>query len=153
KLHAAGPNSNVGKPLNIKRAPIGLGAVNAEATADKAQPRRDRRVAAAPVAVAQLNETAQAKVEAATAPVSEVRATELPDLELLSVSLLDGGSDEELIGPKFRVMIRNNTMVAVTDEFAVTLSAANDDRLTDDLPWNTKWVQGIEAGKTLAVDI
>jgi len=81
------------------------------------------------------------------------QAAALPDLELLGVSLLDGGSDEELIGPKYRVMIRNSGTVAVSDEFTVTLSAANSDQLAEDLPFNSKVVRGIEAGQTLAVDI
>jgi hypothetical protein len=88
-----------------------------------------------------------------TAEEPAPQAAALPDLELLGVSLLDGGSDEELIGPKYRVMIRNNGKVAVSDEFTVTLSAANSDQLAEDLPFNSKVIRGIEAGQTLAVDI
>jgi len=105
---------------------------------------------AAAVAEAKI-ETTAAAVEPTTdtAPAKVAQA----DLELVGVTQLDVGDAEDLIGPKYRVTIRNNTAVAVTDQFEVTLLASNDDQLSDDLPWNSKWVRGIEAGQTLAVDI
>lgn len=74
------------------------------------------------------------------------------DLELVGLQLVDDGSRDEQIGPRYRVWVRNNGPVLHT-EFKVTILAANGDEPKPELPNVSGRVSTIEAGQTIAVDL
>jgi len=76
-----------------------------------------------------------------------------PDLELLGVTLLEEANEQELVGPRYRVAVRNSSETPVSQEFAVTLLAGNSDQLSPELPQNSKWVPGLAAGEAINVDV
>jgi len=74
------------------------------------------------------------------------------DLELVGLQLVDDGSRDEQIGPRYRVWVRNNGPVLHT-EFKVTILAANGEEPKPELPNVSGRVSTIEAGQTIAVDL
>ena len=75
------------------------------------------------------------------------------DLQLLAVRFVDPGHPEEKIGPRYRVWFRNNSNQPIEKPFNVMAFAANDDKLTADLPRSGVRVQSIAAGDTQSVDV
>lgn len=81
-----------------------------------------------------------------------IEATEA-DLQLVAVRFVDPGHPEEKLGPRYRVWFRNNSTQPIATPFNVMLFAANDDRVTDDLPQAGVRVSTIEADTMQSVDI
>jgi hypothetical protein len=75
------------------------------------------------------------------------------DLQLLAVRFVDPGHPEEKLGPRYRVWFRNNSHQPLAQPFNVMLFAANDNRLTADLPQAGVRVTSIEAGDIQSADI
>ncbi|MDP1799262.1 MAG: hypothetical protein Q8K78_17335, partial [Planctomycetaceae bacterium] len=75
------------------------------------------------------------------------------DLELLAVRFIDPGHQEENLGPRYRVWLRNNSAAAIGAPFNVTLVAANGPQLAGELPQAGTTVPSIDANATVPVDI
>jgi hypothetical protein len=84
---------------------------------------------------------------------SVVVAPQQYDLQLLAVRFVDGGHPEQRIGPRYRVWFRNSSQQDLTTGFNVSIIAAQDDRLNDQLPQAGVRVEVIAAGETQAVDL
>jgi hypothetical protein len=75
------------------------------------------------------------------------------DLELVAIRFVDNGNAEKNLGPRYRVLIRNNGKQAVDHPFNVAVVTGAAAEQTDPIPRAGKRVPGIDAGQTLAVDI
>ncbi len=75
------------------------------------------------------------------------------DLELLAVRFVDPGHQEENLGPRYRVWIRNNSPAAIGAPFNVALVAANGPQLAGELPQAGTTVPSMDANSTIPVDI
>lgn len=86
------------------------------------------------------------------APQVNVAANAI-DVQLLAVRFVDNGQPEQNFGPRYRVWVRNNSAVPVTQPFQVTLVASNTPASGPDLPWAGVMVPSIDAGAVVPVDI
>ena len=75
------------------------------------------------------------------------------DLELVAVRFVDNGDAEKNIGPRYRVLIRNDGNQAVDHPFNVAILTGTDEAQAKGTPRAGKRIPGIDAGQTLAVDI
>jgi hypothetical protein len=75
------------------------------------------------------------------------------DLELVAIRFVDNGNAEKNIGPRYRVLIRNNGNQAVDHPFNVAAMVGAAEEANERTPRAGKRVPGIDAGQTLAVDI
>jgi hypothetical protein len=78
---------------------------------------------------------------------------EADDLQLVAVRFVDPGHPDEKLGPRYRVWFRNNSATNINRPFDVMLFAANDERLTAELPRAGVRVAAIAAGAVQSVDI
>jgi len=87
----------------------------------------------------------------------EVQAEKVPadttDLQLLAIRFVDPGHPDEKLGPRYRVWFRNNGNQDIDQPFDVFLFAANDEKLSKDLPQSGVRVGRIAAGEAQCVDI
>jgi len=74
------------------------------------------------------------------------------DLQLLAVRFVDGGHPEKKLGPRYRMFLRNNGK-SLDRTFHVMAMVAKGNTPSSDLPRGGAKVEGLEAGKTLAVDV
>jgi hypothetical protein len=75
------------------------------------------------------------------------------DLELVGLQLVDEGSVEEQIGPRYRIWTHNNGSTAIHTEFKVAILAADGDQPKPESPQVAGRVSAIEAGQTLAIEL
>ena len=75
------------------------------------------------------------------------------DLELVAVRFVDNGNAEKNIGPRYRVIIRNNGKQAVDHPFNVAAVLGAAEETQERTPRAGKRVKGIDAGQTMAIDI
>jgi hypothetical protein len=75
------------------------------------------------------------------------------DLELVAIRFVDNGNAEKNIGPRYRVLIRNNGKQAIDHPFNVAAVLGAAEESSERTPRAGKRVPGIDAGQTLAVDI
>jgi hypothetical protein len=75
------------------------------------------------------------------------------DLELVAIRFVDNGNAEKNIGPRYRVLVRNNGKQAVDHPFNVAAVLGAAEEANEPTPRAGKRVPGIDAGQTLAVDI
>ena len=75
------------------------------------------------------------------------------DLELVAIRFVDNGNAEKNIGPRYRVIIRNNGTQPVDHPFNVAAIVGPGSSENEKTPRAGKRVPGIDAGQTLAVDI
>lgn len=75
------------------------------------------------------------------------------DLELIAIRFVDNGNVEKNIGPRYRVLIRNNGKQPVDHPFNVAAVLGATEEPTERTPRAGKRVEGIDAGQTIAVDI
>jgi hypothetical protein len=89
----------------------------------------------------------------AVEPAAQPVAAQPIDLELLEVRQLDRGDLAKKLGPAYRVLLRNKTGEAVTQQFNVALVASLGRQATADSAFAISRVHGLEAGQTLSVDV
>ena len=75
------------------------------------------------------------------------------DLEVVAIRFVDNGNAEKNIGPRYRVLIRNNGTQAVAHSFAVAIITDAAQEQSDPTPRAGKTVPGIDAGQVLSVDV
>jgi hypothetical protein len=75
------------------------------------------------------------------------------DLQLLAVRFIDPGHPDQRLGPRYRVWFRNNGAANINRPFDVMLFAANDERLSAELPRAGVRVAAVAAGAVQSVDI
>jgi hypothetical protein len=75
------------------------------------------------------------------------------DLQLLAVRFVDAGHPEQQLGPRYRVWFRNSSPQDLLQPFSVSMIAANDDRLHEQLPQASVRVEAVAAGEIQAVDL
>ena len=83
-------------------------------------------------------------------PASLVNGT---DLQLVDIKLLDNGRPEAQIGPRYRVSFRNVGSTPVDHEFNVSLVAATEMKLAEDLPQTITRVGAIQGNDINFVDL
>jgi len=91
---------------------------------------------------------------AASVDLGEVKNAAAPslDLELVDIRLVDAGSMEHGVGPRFRLVCRNNGTLEAP-KFHVTMMADLGSTLTEKAHQVTVESVGIKPGKTQTVDI
>jgi hypothetical protein len=75
------------------------------------------------------------------------------DLELVAVRFVDNGNAEKNIGPRYRVIIRNNGKQAIDRPFNVAAVLGAAEPSDERTPRAGKRVKAIAAGQTMAIDI
>lgn len=75
------------------------------------------------------------------------------DVQLLATRFVDPGHPDQQLGPRFRVWMRNNSAIDLTQQFNVMLVASNDGTVDSGLPQAGIRISGLHAGETQAVDI
>lgn len=80
-------------------------------------------------------------------------STPSADLQLLAVRFVDAGHPEQNMGPRYRVWIRNNSQMPITQPFNVHAMAANSADPVQGMPMAGVRVNSIEPGQTKSLDI
>jgi hypothetical protein len=75
------------------------------------------------------------------------------DLELLAVRFIDPGHQEQNLGPRYRVWVRNNSPVAIGAPFNIALVAAMGPQLMGELPQAGATVPNMDPNSVTPVDI
>ncbi|HET6422907.1 MAG TPA: hypothetical protein VFG20_04445, partial [Planctomycetaceae bacterium] len=75
------------------------------------------------------------------------------DLELLAVRFVDPGHQEQNLGPRYRVWVRNNSPAAIGAPFNVTLVAAMGPQLMGELPQAGATIPNMEPNSVTPIDI
>lgn len=75
------------------------------------------------------------------------------DLELLAVRFVDPGHQEQNLGPRYRVWVRNNSPAAIGAPFNVTLVAANGPQLLGELPQAGATIPNLDPNSVMPIDI
>jgi hypothetical protein len=85
--------------------------------------------------------------------VPVVQASSGEDLQLLAVRFVDPGHQEENLGPRYRVWMRNNGVADLKAPMDVTVFASNEERLSDQVVQAGVSIPEIATGDTIAVDV
>jgi len=75
------------------------------------------------------------------------------DLQLLAVRFVDNGHPEQNLGPRYRVWVRNNSQVQITDPFSVLVLADNDTVPNAGVPQAGVVIPSMDIGEIKPVDI
>jgi hypothetical protein len=91
-------------------------------------------------------------VQPAPASIAETPARDVLDIELLDVRLVDGGSLERNMGPRYRLFYRNNGNVEAP-KFHASVAVDIGEKLTETAEIVTVEAVGIKPGKLQTVDV
>ncbi len=75
------------------------------------------------------------------------------DLQLLAVRFVDNGHPEQNLGPRYRVWVRNNSQVQITNPFSVLVLADNDTVPNAGVPQAGVVIPSMDIGEIKPVDI
>ena len=87
-----------------------------------------------------------------TVEVVEIAAPVI-DLEFLAVRLVDIGDLEKGLGPQYRVTFRNNSPVAITRSFLVSLMVGDGQKAAELLPQVSERLESMKPGEVRVLDL